>query len=129
MKWLGSRKPDPIISDVVTELRALREAFASETAPESDSGPTSIQLVERMDSLENRFEELRGTCLRHLQSASQRMKRAEDLADIMDDDAPDSQPVPVPLVTPNGQPEQPEGEDDLRWAQEMIRARGTDPIV
>ena len=129
MKWLGSRKPDPIITDVVTELRALREAFASETAPEAASGPTSIQLVERMDSLENRFEELRGTCLRHLQSASQRMKRAEDLADIIDDDAPDSQPVTVPLVTPNGQPEQPEGEDDLRWAQEMIRARGTDPIV
>lgn len=129
MTWLRSRKPDPLLTKIALTLEHLESAIVAPTDEKPDSDPTSIQLVERVDSLENRFEELRGTVLRHLQSASQRLKRQQDLQDDVEEEAPTT--VPIQYDPPEngevGDVNSPES--DLKWAVEQMRKRGEQAII
>ena len=119
----SKHKPDPLVTDLAAELRLLREAI---TAPAEDTEEpilTPVGLVERLDSLENRFEELRGTCLRHLQSASQRLKLAESKEDDLEGTNGVAPLLPLPNATPEKQM------TPLEYAAQALRDRGESPIL
>tara|TARA_B100001123_G_C15324682_1_gene1029111 strand:+ start:2406 stop:2657 length:252 start_codon:yes stop_codon:yes gene_type:complete len=83
-----------------------------------------------MESLENRFEELRGMCLRHVQSASQRLKRAEDLHGERELNGEDMVGAPVPPPPPDSNGVAPEDDiSDLQWGVQQLRARGESAII
>ena len=129
MNWPGFRKPDPLLTKIGITLEHLEAAISAPVDDRPDPDPTSIQLVERVDSLENRFEELRGTVLRHLQSASQRLKRQQDLQDDIEEEQPSTLPIQFDAA------ENPENDvtngpaDDLQWAISQMRKRGESAII
>lgn len=126
MFWRQKTKNDSVLAEVATALRDVRDAIEAPPAPVEEPDSTSIQLVERLDSIENRFEELRGVCLRHLQSASQRLKLAEKKESDaeFDDDTPMQLPIPAP-VSDNATNDV----TDLQWAAQKIRERGESAII
>jgi hypothetical protein len=126
MNWFGFGKKDSFSSELVTELRALRESIEADPVEMPDSDSTPLQLLERLDSLENRFEELRGMCLRQLQSASQRLKLAERKEESFEDEPT---PTVQPAQFPAREMAQPDPTSDLEWAAAQIRARGEQPIL
>jgi hypothetical protein len=126
MFGLRSQKPDPTLTKVALVLERLEGAMEAAGDGKPDSETTSIQLVERVDSLENRFEELRGTVLRHLQSASQRLKKVQDLSDDLDDEQPQTLPIPFDQG-PEAEVSGPE--NDLAWAADQMRKNGISPIT
>ena len=128
MFWTRNRKPDPLLSDVVSTLAHLSQAIEGLRPAAEESAPTSLGLAERQDSLENRFEELRGTCLRHLQSASQRLARADQLHEEMEDEGELPTTVPVQHEIPQ-EPDPANGMSDLEFVKEKIRAGGGMPII
>tara|TARA_Y100001973_G_C5184726_1_gene327085 strand:+ start:1561 stop:1938 length:378 start_codon:yes stop_codon:yes gene_type:complete len=77
----------------------------------------------RVEQLELSNEQLREECLRHLRKASQRLKRAEQVAEDeqLDDESTPQQLAQLPF------PEQAD-QDDLSWARDQIRRRGDVPI-
>jgi len=131
MFWLKGRKPDPVIGEIASALRDLKDAFEAPLAVTPEPEETSLGLVERLDSLENRFEELRGTCLRHLQSASQRLKLAERKEEEMElgDEGATNPLVPAPEYSVENAPSSQGYTDNLRWAADQLRARGEAPII
>jgi len=129
MFWRRSRKPDPLLTKVLLTLEHLQTAIAVPTNEKQEPDPTSIQLVERVDSLENRFEELRGTVLRHLQSASQRLKRQQDLQDDIEEEQPPTLPIQFDPQENMENDDSHSPSDDLQWAIAQMRKRGEQPIV
>lgn len=128
MFWKRKQKPDPLLSEVVSTLSHLSQAIEGLRPVQEESAPTSLGLAERQDSLENRFEELRGTCLRHLQSASQRLARADQLHEEMEDEG--ELPTTVPIQQPIPEEHDPvNGLSDLEFVKEKIRAGGGQPII
>lgn len=130
MRWFR-RKRDSALNDVATELKTLRD-FLETSMRVADQvaapSPSESDLVLRIESLEGRFEELRGQCLRHLQSASQRLKLAERKEEELEDEGQ----LPAPL---NGNQlqlpvaEQPEELSELDWARRQLLARGETPVT
>lgn len=114
------------------DMTPLLEAIAAlqqQAAPENGQAETPVRLgdiLERLESLETRFERLHQDSLRYLQQGAQRHKRAEQLledqqsADEMDGPPETAQPV-LPF------PEQ-EEQTDMAWAADQIRKRGETPL-
>ena len=131
MKWPWQRKSDSLVSDVASALRSLDERLDQISQPERDLPTTSFAMVERMESLENRFEELRGMCLRHVQSASQRLKRAEDMhgeRELNGEDMAVGAAIPPLPPETNGTAAEDEV-SDLQWGVQQLRARGESAII
>jgi len=112
---------------LMQRLDAVIAAVSTSAQPKAELETTS----ERLCSLETEFEhmklrqeQLTEECLRHLQKASQRMKRAEKLSEDqgLDPDEVVAQNIPqLPFET---QAEQ----DDMSWALTQIRERGETPL-
>lgn len=125
--WRFKKRQDgSITTDLITEMRLLRESVQPAPEAVTDSVVTPGEVLERLDTLENRFEELRGTCLRHLQSASQRLKLAERKEEAMELDE-DSQPL-MPLASPLA-PSDNGVETPLQAAARKVRASGEQAII
>lgn len=123
--WMSRRRSD--LSMLADRIDALVEAIPAPAQTEQRSDSTS----ERLTALETEFqglqlrqEQLAEECLRHLRKASQRLKRAEQVAE--DEELGESMAVP-PMNPQLDFPEQAE-QDDHQWAQEMIRKRGEIPL-
>lgn len=116
------RKPDPLIAQMAVTLDRLTSAVSRPDVSSDDLKETPYPLLERLDSLENRFEELRGTCLRHLQSASQRLKLVEQKEEQIEDEGG------VTPQLPNIQTESAE-ESDLEYASRLLRGQGVQPLL
>lgn len=130
MGWFRGRR-DSALNDVAAEMRNLRDLLETRSALQ-DNGATQqtadSDLVLRLESLEGRFEELRGQCLRHLQMASQRLKLAERKEEEMEDAGELEPGGNGAQMTFPMQPE-PEPQDDMEWARAQLRARGETPIT
>lgn len=129
MKFLQRQKSDPVTSDLVNALQAIHEKLDNISEPQEELPTTSFAVVERMESLENRFEELRGMCLRHVQSASQRLKRAEEVSgerELNGDGPIEASPIP-PMPEENGVHD--EEISDLQWGVQQLRARGQSAVI
>lgn len=129
--WPFSRRPDSALKDVAAELKGLRDFLSTRDTleePARIAAEPDSDLILRLESLEGRFEELRGQCLRHLQSASQRLK----LAERKEEELEDAGEMPVP---PNGSqitlpiPEDAEPVSDLEWARREMMRRGETPVT
>lgn len=123
--WPFQRKRDPILTDLLAELKAIRDLKETQSEPNSLQFGSDAVLL-RLESLEGRFEELRGQCLRHLQSASQRLKLAERKEEELEgevDLAPGNGQMPLPL------PQQEAPISDMEWARRELFKRGELPVT
>jgi len=129
MFWSKRKNPEPVSTELVDACRAINEKLSKLSEPDDDLATTSYAVVERMESLENRFEELRGMCLRHVQSASQRLKRAEDLTEEREfnGDPPSEISEAPPMHSENGVSD--DEISDLQWGVQQLRARGQSAII
>jgi len=117
----------------VAVVDAVKTVATSSTQPAGQPGdrvPVSGELLERVEALERRMEQVHGECLRFLQSASQRLKRAEDAERRMgeDDDGAGGPPRIPPEVqreldlhARNGTQE---AETDEQYMDRIARERG-----
>jgi len=122
MLSLFKRKPDPLLAQMAVAIERLTVARAPSDEPMIDPKETVFALIERQDSIENRFEELRGTVLRHLQMSSQRLNMAERKEEEAEDEG-----LPLPqlpgVIAPSN-----ETENDLAYATRVLRENGISPI-
>ena len=125
MLWdLWKRNSDT--SSVQSAIEQIADRLDALTAPDRDLGSTSERVEElklRVDSLELSYETLREECLRHLRRGSQRLKRAEEIAE--DEQLEPQQENQMPIDLPY--PEVAEA-DDFAWARQQIRSRGETPV-
>jgi hypothetical protein len=130
MRWFRG-KGDSALNDVAGELKTLRDLLETQVRLQDQVAPplaSESDYVLRLESLEGRFEELRGQCLRHLQSASQRLK----LAERKEEELEDAGELPAPF---NGNQMQlpveevEEAVSDLDWARRQLLSVGETPVT
>jgi chromosome segregation ATPase len=118
--WKRSSELTPLteaLNGVIDELQAKH-------LPAESQSSTSERLRDietTVEGLELRFEQLKEECLRHLQRGSQRLKRAQQLTEEIEEEGPRAPSPQLPF------PEEAEM-DDVQWAQDQIRKRGEAPI-
>jgi hypothetical protein len=125
--WL-QRSRENLTRDVVSSLKTeLSDLVESSQGSSGVDDGSVLQLVARVDALEGRFEELRLMCLRHLQSASQRLAKAEQLQEPGDDDPSEQIEMPMPAAEVGNGAAVPESDLDL--AYRLVREAGEDPMM
>ena len=122
-----NKKNKSELTRLSTAIEAVLDKVAAAQLPQDDFETTPNRVNElslRVEQLELSNEQLREECLRHLRKASQRLKRAEEIAD--DNELEEST---IPTAMPQLPLQAPELEDDdMSWARQQIRARGETPI-
>jgi len=117
-------EPDPVALAMIQKLDQLTTMLAPDPDLKETSGSLG-QLKNQVDELEMRFETLKTQCLRHLQSASQRLKRAQELEEI--DEPEENRPAAeLPAELQNQEAEE---QSDFAWAEQQLRAQGIQPIA
>ena len=120
--FFKNRKSD--ISELTSAVAMVVSRLDDAISQEEPSDKTSKRLAEldtRVEALELRAEQLKEECIRYLQKGSQRMKRAEELADQDDEE---NVPVALPEFDFPNQAEL----DDRAWAAQQLRERGESPV-
>jgi hypothetical protein len=116
-----SRKRDSQFHSLAADIATI----SSRLAEGADTDSTSQRLADietTVEALQIRQEQLKDECIRYLQRASQRMKRAEDLSETDPEETlTPLEQLPLPF---EAQAE----EDDRTWAMSQMRARGETPL-
>ena len=118
----GNRK----IGEALSQIAQALEIVMAQTKPDPNETTTPAGLhdvVARVESLEMRIETYRQDAVRHIQKASQRLKRAEELSEEDPEEIPPQ--IPLEIQTPQEGTEAP---SELEYLTQRVRAEGNTPI-
>jgi hypothetical protein len=122
--WADKRSDINILADRMDAAIAVMSAPPPVQAESETTSERLCSLETEFEHMKLRQEQLTEECLRHLQKASQRMKRAEKLSEDQGLDPDDIPTQNIPQLPFEQQAEQ----DDRSWAMNMIRERGETPL-
>jgi hypothetical protein len=108
--------------DILHNLAEKMDQLATPRQPEDPAG-----VVERVETLERRFERLHKDCLRYLQQGGQTWKRIQDRAENEEEDYQEVERQSQQVMSNSSEPE--EIDSDLDWAKQQMILKGETPII
>lgn len=131
-KRIGGQLQEERFEGLLGQMGGLIETWAAAlNESKGDSGGTSEaepDLRQRIDTIELRFEALRVECLRHVQSASQRLKLVERKEEQLGVDLEEDEPQMTLPAMPLG-PDPEREETDFEYGLRRMKETGVDSLA